>query len=189
LSSTYINFVMSTLWPQGKVQESLRALDAGLRNDPLSVDLQALLAYVRVSAGQYEQSVELGKRVLAADPGHLHAQQVVARALFQKGERADAIQRLEKLGQGSHHVLGYCYGITGRRAEAEALAVQHKDFPARLVLIYAGLGDADHVFEALERMHAEKHPLVGIYLTYPELGFLREDPRVSGVRRKLGLAE
>jgi serine/threonine protein kinase/tetratricopeptide (TPR) repeat protein len=187
LASTQINFVMSTLWPQGKVVESLRQLDAGLRADPLSVDLQQLLAYVQVSAEQYEQSVELGRRLLAADPGNPHTRQVYARALFQKGERQEAIKQLEQMGEGSHNFLGYFYGVTGRRAEAEAIAVRHKDFPARLALIYAGLGDADRVFEALEGMNAEKHPLVGIYLTYPELAFIRDDPRMQAFQRKLDL--
>jgi hypothetical protein len=91
------------------------------------------------------------------------------------------------MGEGSHNFLGYFYGVTGRRAEAEAIAVRHKDFPARLALIYAGLGDADRVFEALEGMNAEKHPLVGIYLTYPELAFIRDDPRMQVFQRKLDL--
>jgi TolB-like protein/Flp pilus assembly protein TadD len=187
LSSTYVNFVMSTLWPQGKVEESLRQLKTALRTDPLSLDLQRLLAYVQVSAGQYDQSIELGKRMLAADPSHPHARQVFARALFQKGDRAEAIERLEQMGEGTQNVLGYFYGVTGRRAEAEALALRHRDFPARLAMIYAGLGNADRVFAALEGMNADKHPLVGIYLTYPELAFLRTDPRMLAFRRKLGL--
>jgi tetratricopeptide (TPR) repeat protein len=151
------------------------------------VDLQRLLAYVQVSAEQYEQSIELGRRLLTADPSHPHTRQVYARALFQDGERQEAIERLEQMGEGTHNFLGYFYGVTGRRAEAEALAVRHKDFPARLVMIYAGLGDADGVFAALEGMNAEKHPLVGIYLTYPELAFIRDDPRTQAFRRKLGL--
>jgi TolB-like protein/tetratricopeptide (TPR) repeat protein len=188
LASTHVNFVMSTLWPQGKVSESLRQVEAGLRADPLSLDLQRLLAYVQVSARQYEQSIELGERALAAEPSHPHTRQVYARALFHNGERQAAIDRLEQMGEGTHNFLGYFYGVTGRRAEAEALARRHKDFPARLAIIYAGLGDADRVFAALEGMNAERHPLVGIYLTYPELAFIRDDPRMQAFRRKLGLA-
>jgi TolB-like protein/tRNA A-37 threonylcarbamoyl transferase component Bud32 len=188
LSSTRMNFVMSTLWPQGKLVDCLRQLDAGLRADPLSLDLQRLLAYVQVSAGEYEQSIEIGQRVLAAEPNHAHARQVFARALFHKGDHAEAIKRLEQMGEGSHNFLGYFYGVTGRRAEAEALALRHKDFPARLAMIYAGLGDADRVFEALDGMNAEKHPLVGIYLTYPELAFIRYDRRIQDFRRNLGLS-
>jgi tetratricopeptide (TPR) repeat protein len=187
LSSIHTNFVMSTLWPQGKLEESLHQLDAAQFADPLNLDLQRLLGYLQVSAGQYKQSLELGRRVLAADPDHPHARQVFARALFFAGQRTQAIAQLEQMGPGSHNFLGCFYGLTGRRAEAEALAVKHRDFPARLVMIYAGLGDADRTFAALEGMSAERHPLVGIYLTYPELAWLRGDPRMRAFRQKLGL--
>jgi TolB-like protein/cytochrome c-type biogenesis protein CcmH/NrfG len=191
LSSIRMNFVMSTLWPQGKVDQSVSQLRVALRRDPLSVEVQALLAYVLVSAGLYEESIEIGRRIVpsaaAANDGRNHSRQVLARALFQHGERAEAIQRLEQLGSGSHNFRGYAYAVTGRHAEARALAAQRQDFPASLVIIYAGLGDTDRAFESLERMAAEKDPRVGIYLTYPELALLRKDSRMHALRQKLGL--
>ena len=187
LSSIRVNFVMSTLWPQGKVHESLSQVRSALGADPLSVDVQRLMAYVLVSAGQYDESIDIGRRALAAEPDHPHARQVFARALFQKGERTEAIRRLEQLGAGSHGLLGYAYGVSGRRSEAEALAVQRRDFPAAVSLIRAGLGDKDGAFAALERMAVEKDPRFGIYLTYPEFALLRADPRMKGLRSKLDL--
>ena len=181
------SFVLSTLFPQGKVAEALNQVRAALSTDPLSLDLQELLAYVQVSAGEYDASIDRGRRIVATESASNHARAVLARALFQKGEKAEAINRLEQLGRGSDNFRGYAYGATGRRAEAEALAAQHKDFPARLVLIYAGLGDKDRTLEALDRMAAERDPRVGIYLTYPELAFIRDDPRLPAFRRKLGL--
>ena len=192
VSSIDVNFVRSTLMPQGKVDESVRRLRAALRRDPLSVDLQALLAYVLVSAGRYEESIEIGRRIVpsgaAASDGLNHARQVLARALFQHGEKAEAIQRFEALGRGSDNFRGYALAATGRRAEAQTLAAERRDFPASLVLIHAGLGDKDQAFEALERMSAEKDPRVGAYLTHPELALLRDDPRMDAFRKKLGLS-
>jgi tetratricopeptide (TPR) repeat protein len=191
LSSIQVNFVRSTLWPQQKVDQSVRQLRAALRRDPLSIDLQALLAHVLVSAGQYEESIALCRRIVssaaAANDGLNHARQVLARALLQHGEQADAVQRFEQLGSGSDGFRGHAYAVIGRRGEAQALAAQRKDFPASLVLINAGLGDKDRAFEALERMAAERDPRVGIYLTYPELASLRADPRMQAFRRKIGL--
>lgn len=182
---------MSTLWPQGKVEESVSQLRAALRGDPLSVDLQALLAYVLISAERYQESIELGRRIVpsavAANDGLNHARQQLARALFQNGERTEAIRRYEQLGSGTDNHRGYSYAAAGWRAEAEAAAARRKDFPAALILIHAGLGNTDQAFEALERMAAEKDPRVGIYLTYPELSLLRDDPRMGAFRRKLGL--
>jgi serine/threonine-protein kinase len=191
LSSIQVNFVRSTLWPQQKVDQSVRQLRAALRRDPLSIDLQALLAHVLVSAGQYEESIALCRRIVssaaAANDGLNHARQVLARALLQHGEQADAVQRFEQLGSGSDGFRGHAYAVIGRRGEAQALAAQRKDFPASLVLINAGLGDKDRAFEALERMAAERDPRVGVYLTYPELASLRADPRMQAFRRKIGL--
>jgi tetratricopeptide (TPR) repeat protein len=193
LSSIQMNLVTSALWPQGKVEESLTWLRGALRRDPLSVELQALLAYVLISAERYQESIEISRRIVpstaAANDGLNHARQVLARALLQHGEKAEAIQRFEQLGRGSDNFRGYAYAATGRRAEARALAEQRRDFPASVVLIHAGLGDKDSAFEALERMAAEKDPRVGIYLTYPELALLHADPRMGAFRRKLGLPD
>lgn len=96
----------------------------------------------------------------AANDGLNHARQQLARALFQNGERTEAIHRYEQLGSGTDNHRGYSYAVAGRRMEAEAAAVRRKDFP---------------------------DPRVGIYLTYPELSLLRADPRMAAFRRKLGL--
>jgi eukaryotic-like serine/threonine-protein kinase len=187
LSSVRMNFVMSTLWPEGRVDEALAEVQAASRADPLSPDVQRLMAYLLISAGRYDESIEVGRRALQAEPDHPHARQQFARALFLKGERAEAIRRFEQLGPGSHNFRGYAYAATGRRADAEAIAVERRDFPAALVLIHAGLGDKDRAFEALDRMEAERDPRVGIYLTYPELTVLRDDPRMDAFKRRLGL--
>jgi eukaryotic-like serine/threonine-protein kinase len=193
LSSIQMNFVRSTLWPQGKVEESVSQLRAALRRDPLSVDLQALLAYVLISAEQYEESIEIGRRIVpsapAANDGLNHARQQLARALFQNGERAEAIRRYEQLDSGTDNHRGYSYAVAGRRADAEAAAARRKDFPAALVLIHAGLGNTGQAFDALERMADEKDPRVAIYLTYPELASLRADPRMRAFRIRLGLPD
>ncbi|MGH9239965.1 MAG: protein kinase domain-containing protein [Vicinamibacterales bacterium] len=191
LSSIRMNFVRSTLWPQGKVDQSVSQVRTALRRDPLSVEVQALLAHVLVSAGLYEESIEIGRRIVpsaaAANDGRNHSRQVLARALFQDGDRAEAVQRFEQLGSGSDNFRGYAYAVIGRHAEARALAAQRQNFPASLVLIHAGLGETDRAFEALERMAAEQDPRVGMYLTYPELASLRKDPRMNALRQRLGL--
>lgn len=187
LPSIKISCAVSTLFPEGKVDQAEQLLEAALREDPLPSDVRRNLTWVQVSAGHYDEAIDNSRRVLAVDPTDVHTQQVLGRALFQNGEKGEAIRAFERLGQGNHGFLGYAYAATGRRSEAEALAAQRKDFPASLVLIHAGLGEKDRAFEALERMAAEKDPRVAIYLTYPELAFLRADPRMAGFRRRLGL--
>ena len=78
---------------------------------------------------------------------------------------------------------------TGKREEAGTLLSAHPDWPNQHVLIYAGLGDKDRVFEALDRMLAAKDQRVRTYLTYPELALIRGDPRLKTFRKKAGLPE
>ena len=66
------------------------------------------------------------------------------------------------------------------------IAARNGDLPQRQVLIYAGLGDKDRAFEALERLAELNAHRAGSYLTYPELASLRGDPRVQQLRDKLG---
>jgi hypothetical protein len=61
-------------------------------------------------------------------------------------------------------------------------------YPNDQALIFAGLGDKDRLFDALERMRMRGPPRVGQYLMFPELmPLLRDDPRVLALRQKVGL--
>jgi eukaryotic-like serine/threonine-protein kinase len=148
-SSIKIAFAMNALFPQGKVQETLQQLREALSRDPLPNDVRRHLAWVQVSAGQYDEAIDNCRRVLATDPDDRHTQQVMGRALLHGGQISEAIAIFEKLGQGSHHFRSYAYGVTGRRAEAEAILAEPPYHPARLVIISAGLRDKDRTFDAL----------------------------------------
>ena len=76
--------------------------------------------------------------------------------------------------------LGYAYGRAGRREEAEKLATTVATNPFQEALIFAGLGDKDRTFEALDRMTVQGAVRIGRALTFPEFAFLRGDPRVKG---------
>ena len=91
------------------------------------------------------------------------------------------------MGQGGPGLLGYAYGKAGRHVEAEQVAAKYPEWPWVHSLIFAGLGDKDRVFAALEKMAAIHDPRVGIYLTYPELDSLHGDLRLNEFRRKLGI--
>jgi tetratricopeptide (TPR) repeat protein len=176
---------MNTLLPQGKVNDALQQLREALSRDPLPNDVRRSQVVVLVSADRYDEAIDECQRVLATDPDDRHTRQVMARALLHRGQTAEAIAIFEQLGDGSHHFRGYAYATSGRRAEAEALLAEPPHHPARLVIIAAGLRDKDRTFEALERMAAENDPRVGRYITYPELAFVRDDPRMAAFRKRL----
>jgi tetratricopeptide (TPR) repeat protein len=164
----------------------VRELRAALELDPLSGGVRDSLGLVLVSAGHYDEVLDLSHQALAVDPNDGLAQQLSGRALLQKGKLYEATAVFEGR-RGDEGFLGYAYAQAGRRAEAEQIITQHPDWPWIHALVYAGLGDKDRVFEALEKMAAIKDPRVGMYLTYPELALLRGDPRLNEFRQKLSL--
>jgi TolB-like protein len=176
---TRLNFVISLLWPLGRIDEAVRQLHAAEKADPLSQALHFVYGGLLISAGRYDEAA-----------GHCQRSSDVAecqgRVLLAEGRIDDAIKILASAPNTRY--LGYAYGRAGRREEVEKLAAVSRG-ALQQVLIYAGLGDRDRTFNALDRM-AELGPgRVGLTLTDPELSFIRGDPRVKVLRKKAGLPE
>jgi TolB-like protein/DNA-binding winged helix-turn-helix (wHTH) protein/predicted Zn-dependent protease len=187
LTSTYTDFALTTLLPEGKLDEATRLLETATRADPLSLDVRRVLVHVQIDAGLYDRAIDNCDRVLAVDPTFPFVAALRMRALLHKGRVTEAIAWMEREGAGAEGYLGYAYAVSGRRPEAEALAARNHDFPQRQAMIYAGLGDRDHAFEALERLAAINPRRTGAFLTRPELARLRGDPRMAALRTNLGL--
>jgi hypothetical protein len=106
--------------------------------------------------------------------------------LLAEGRIDDAIRTL--VSAPNTRYLGYAYGQAGRLDEVEKLAAISRG-ALQQVLIFAGLGDKDGTFNALDRMTELGPVRVGLTLRGPELSFLRGDPRVKALRKKAGLPE
>jgi serine/threonine-protein kinase len=189
ITAVYGDFILSTLEPWGRLEESLATLEAALVADPLSLDLRNVLSRIQLSAGQIDAALDNCRRVVAEDPDFPFAEEYCARALAAKGQTEEALALFNKRRSSNEHGIGYIYAITGRHAEAEELAARNAHLPNRQALIYAGLGDKDRAFEALERLAVLNPRRAGAYLNYPELRVLRGDPRVQSLRRKLGFEQ
>src|SRR5215472_11215131 len=118
-------------------------------------------------------------------PRYPITRQFLGRARFFQGRTTEAIQIFRELGISGEGFLGFACARVGLREEAEHLAAAHPNRPNQQALIYAGLGEKDRVFEALERMAALKDERIRIYLTYPELALIRDDPRLKPFRKKI----
>jgi TolB-like protein/DNA-binding winged helix-turn-helix (wHTH) protein/Tfp pilus assembly protein PilF len=190
LSESRRDFAFSLLFPLGRLEEAIRELRKAVELDPLSMQVHDSLNYVLVSAGRYEEVLDSCRRILTSHPDDNAAQQLYARALLQKGrlEEATAIfEKQDRDGTGSPGFLGFAYAKAGRRDEAAKVAERYPDWPWVHVFVYAGLGDKDRTFQALEQMAAIHDPRVGPYLTYPELTLLLGDPRLARFRQGLGM--
>jgi hypothetical protein len=79
----------------------------------------------------------------------------------------------------------------GRRGEALQILQENvntdRSEPVPNRRLYGCLGDKERAFEYLEKTHAEREPWLPFYLMYPELAWMRTDPRFATLRRKVGL--
>ena len=185
LTHAYTSYSISTLQPLEKYEEALRLLKVASQHDPLSLDLRREIGEVELFSGRYAQAVETFERVTHADPDFPFARSYLARALILSGRVNEALRLLEPgmpfLG------LGRAYVMTGRRTEAERLVTEWEDYPYRLAVIAAALGDTERAIEAVERTGTSEPHRIGRLLIEPELAPLRRDPRIAAIRKKFGL--
>jgi TolB-like protein/Flp pilus assembly protein TadD len=193
-SESYRHFASFLLLPLGRIEEALRQLSVAKEADPLSWPIHFYLAYVLISAGRYnEAAAELEKQ-----PGDLDEKALLlGRIRLGQGRSHEAIEIFETalkrgVGAGSDvwGELGYAYAQTGRREEAEKLlsAIPSRN-PINHAVVFAGLGDKDRTFEALDRAATVGPVRLGWALTWPEMSLLHGDPRVKALRKKVGLPE
>jgi tetratricopeptide (TPR) repeat protein len=189
LARPHSDYAMTVLFPMGKLAEAERQARLAIQLDPLTAGWRSALNMILQCEGKYDEVLENSRSILAANPTDGLAQQVYARALMQKGRVDEAVPILEKIPRGSESWLGYAYAKQGRRADAEQIATQHKDWPWAQAIISAGLGDKEGTLAGLQGMADIKDPRFGMYPLYPELALVGGDSRLTAMRKTLGLPE
>lgn len=191
LTQIHTSYSISTLLPLGKLRQALQLLDAALMTDPLSLDVRRQLALVQIAAGRYDDAIANLRHLLAVDPDLPFAPLQLARALTFSGRPAEAVAHWESAptrhGEWQRW-LAHAYVRLGRHAEVQRLVEAHKnEHPYRQAIVYAALADKNRTFEALNRAADILPHRTAILLVYPEMRFLRGDPRLDALRRKLNL--
>jgi TolB-like protein/tetratricopeptide (TPR) repeat protein len=153
----------------GRIDEARAALHRARELDPLWSLTHALSAHVEYIAGDYEASLEFGRRSIAISPhswiGYLH----LAHAHERMGNAAAALQALqdvEERAAGNSKLLslrGFILASMNRIDEARAVAhaleaiAAERYLPAYAVaLVHAGLGDIEPALGWLDRAYAER---------------------------------
>jgi len=191
-SSTYVNYDYWLLMVLGRLEEALQQMRVAEKIDPLSPDIRFHLAVVLICAGRYNEAAD---DCLKLPADHSAKSMCLAAARIGQERTSEAIQIFVNdptnlaWSPQERGFLGYAYARSGRRKEAEKMASASR-YANEQALIFAGLGDKDRTLEALNRMAALGPVRVGTFLnSYPEMAFLRGDPRVKALRNKLGLPE
>jgi TolB-like protein/Flp pilus assembly protein TadD len=177
-SQAYSDLAMNLLLPLGRIDDGIHEMQIAEKADPLSPWIQHTMAWMLLSAGRYEEA--------AAHCGKGTPPQCLGRARLGQGRIGEAIQILSA---ANTQYLGYAYGRAGRRDEAEKFAAAAAPNAFTQALTFAGLGDKNRTFEALDRLASNGAVRVGRALNSPEFALLRGDRRVKTLRKKVGLPD
>jgi tetratricopeptide (TPR) repeat protein len=190
LAIAHEKYAWFVLWPLGRIEEAVREARAEVRVDPLSPAAHFLLGRTLVTAGRYDEAAAECEK-LPAD--FALTRDCLGRARLGQGRTAEAIRVLAP--SSNWGLLTYAYARAGRGTEALNLLDEaprrypNGRDPSQYALAYAGLGDKDRTMEQLERFAGVGPARVGWTLNGPELAFVRNEPRVRALRKKVGLPE
>src|SRR5215510_2219544 len=186
-SITYTDFARYLLKVLKRNDEAIQLLRITKHADPLSPEVQSAMGILLIATGRFNEADEHCHKMSADD-----ALKNVCLARVQLGQEnfSEAIQLLIE-GDRNPNVqgfLGYAYARAGHRDQAEKMAAASA-YANENALIFAGLGDKERTFEALDQMAMLGPQRIGTYLNLPELGLLRGDPRLKAFRKKVGLPD
>jgi tetratricopeptide (TPR) repeat protein len=185
------HFVMFLLLPLGRVEDAIRELRLAEVLDPLSPQTHSLLAIALRSAGQYYEALSHCQKGANNDQSRSSCW---GANLEQQGKGDEAVRILEPAWSGhlmepGAHALGVAYAKAGRREDAERVATMLPRLASK-AQIFAALGDRERTLEVLEQMTPMGSARIGRDLLLAQnFAFLRGDPRLKALRKKVGLPE
>ena len=200
-AAAHLELGIELLFIQGRNEDGLGEIRRALALDPLSFITHEYLAEALLVMGRYEEAGEQARKAIALDPTQVTGYMAAGRALNLQGRYAEAsavLQEADRRSEGGHFPnawLACAYVQEGQRDEAVRLLQKNVAQASgrgaqnrRWLLFHSCLGDKDAAFEYLEAMYAERDPVLPLWLAYPELAWMRPDPRFAALRRKLNLS-
>jgi serine/threonine protein kinase/Flp pilus assembly protein TadD len=184
----------------GRFDEALREVQKARELDPISISINTQLGAVYYYAGQYDQAIQQFNKALELDSGSAGTHAHLGMAYEQAGRYTEAIAEFQKAstlsGVHSEYRVAHTYAISGQRAKAYQILEEGKakgkdnetaSAQYTCAAVYAGLGDRDAAFAALERVMKLRDPVLGEVRVDPQLVSLRSDPRFQSLLERLGL--
>jgi tetratricopeptide (TPR) repeat protein len=199
-SYSLVHLVLAHLLSQtGRHAEAEPLMRRARELDPLNPLSYALSSQVAYQARDYSAALQHANRAIALDQEFWIGHQMRGQALAEQGDHEVALQALSAAarlsGQNSKAIsqTGYILGRSGRTAEArdllralETAARQRYVPPYAFALVHAGLGDADAVFEWLERAYAARDVHLMFLTVDAKWDRYRTDPRFADLLARCG---
>jgi eukaryotic-like serine/threonine-protein kinase len=192
-SNAHYFYAFAHLLSMGRIEEAGAEMKRALALDPFSLIINTNLGRTYHIARQYDRAVEQYRKALEMDPTFPRAHERLLEAYEQKGMYREAIADLESVNAEAGARLRAAFeksGVKGywqARIDLDKESTQTYVSPYFTAVKYAGLGDRDRAFEALERAYQERDTWLVHLKVDPMLDTLRSDPRYVNLLSRINL--
>jgi serine/threonine-protein kinase len=196
------NWYAYYLIAMGRFDEAEAEGELARQLDPLSLFFRVNKARTFYYSQQFDKVIDYCNTVLGVNGNFHNAHYMLGLAYAQKHDYVRALESFEKVrslaGENAlwDSMLGYVNGKAGKRAEAErflAAFTEQARTPGKYIppiypaIIYAGLGEEEHMFTWLEKAVDERSGMVVYLRIEPVFYEYREDPRFIALLDRIGL--
>jgi eukaryotic-like serine/threonine-protein kinase len=181
--------------------DALREIKRAQELDPLSSIISMNVACDYLLKNDPNSAIEQNNRIIELDPSFPRAHEHLGFAYLKQRRYEEATTEFQKTVELSGRAgtiflsdLGYCYAVSGKRAEALQILKELEEKYAKreanaqyLASVYVGLGDKDQAFAWLEKdfeQHSGILPRITWWFSFEDL---RSDPRYADLVRRMGL--
>ncbi len=185
----------------GNHESALRIAGRARTLEPLSLPINAEIAWHLFIARDFERAAEQCWKVLTMEPMFSPAQHTLGLAYEQLGMHQEALTELKNADScfGHHEAalsaLGHAYAKAGMRHEAlnslhdlEDLSRKKHASPYWQSLVYAGLGDHSSALAAIDRAYQSRDVALLWLNVDPRLDALRGDARFQRILREMNFS-
>ena len=190
------------LMAKGRVGESLAAIRHARELDPLSLPINAHLAWAFYFIRDLEQAEVQARKTIELDPNFTLVRFVLGQVLRQQQRYPQAISEFEAALSESPGLpsivsaIGHAAALMGDRTRAQEVLGQLRDLqgkryvsPYEFALLNIGLGNKDEAFACLEKAFIDHSSWLIWMKMEPAYDPLRSDPRFAAMMRRVGLGD
>jgi serine/threonine-protein kinase len=187
-------FAYYFLMPRRRFKEAQEQIRRALDADPLAVLYHYALTYLLYIMGDLDGAIKHAAGALEMDAAFWPLHAVIGLSQLDKGLVLDSVasfQRAVELAPWSPVLAPWLAGVytrAGRHSEAGQLLRDALSSPLGMANYYAIVGEADQMFEYLERCWKEREAMLALHIVTPRFNPYRSDPRFHALLHKMHLA-
>jgi tetratricopeptide (TPR) repeat protein len=179
----------------GRHSEALSEMARARELDPFSPAMHMVSAQVAYNSREFAAAERHARQSIAIDPNFWAAYVNLGQALAEQRRLEEALAAVSEAHRLSGNAKGlrrgYVLALMGRRAEAlqvlrDLEQTPQLTAPYEIAVVHAGLGDAQGVFEAIEKAYPVRDVNLVFLPVDPKLDPVRSDPRLQALLDRCG---